>query len=427
MKRDDFVKFIPKPSNKDVILYDIDLKDLIDVDVLTEYNKLYPVFINKKGQYLDLKNKLEEYQKSIDNVYLVKPSWTEEDYLQNLQLVKKTYSTIFGEIKKIENNISMLQKNLKALNEKIQIQNAKEAKKINDKRDNIEKDIENNKEKLLNLKNYLETYNLSLKEIENRIADNQEEFELLSKMQSKLDEGKCKCELCGRTIKSVDEDSLFYNRLCDNFEKNKNQLEALLKQKEKIELNISYYESEIQKIKDNLNNDIQFKKENHNFYQKKNIEVLKLEALRDETINNISKLEKQLNDNSQVKSKQYLELKDKIEKYELSLNNLKKIKEIKSNSSNEIEKYNNLKLELKEMVDKMNLYIKYIDIYYKILEQKANEYCGSNFKFKFHEIDEYKLVPILKIYYNGIDYEWLSSSVREEVDRILIEKFEIYF
>ena len=427
MNRDNLIKFIPKPSNQDVILYDIELKDLIDANVLQEYNKLYPIFINKRNEYLELKTKLEEYQKSIDNIYLYKPNWKEEDYLQGLKDMKKTYSTMFGEIKKTENSISMLQRNLKGINEKIQIQIAKENKKNEDKKQNINKDVETNKENLLNLKNYLDTYKLSLKEIENQIQENEEDFQMLSKMESKLEEGKCQCEFCGRMIKSVDEDSIFYKRLANNFEKNKKQLESLLAQKEKLELNISYYESEIQKVKDNLNNDIQFMRENHNFYQKKSIEVLKLEALRDDMINNISKLEKQLENNSRTKTNMYLELKEKIEKYELSLSNLKKIKDMKSNSDNDIQHFNNLKLELKEMLDKINLYIKYLDIYYKILAQKASEYCGKNYKFKFHKIEDYKLIPILEIYYDDIEYNSLNSSVRQEVDKTLIEKFEIYF
>lgn len=426
MNRDDLIKFIPKPENKDVVLYDTSLKDLININVLEEYNKLYPIFINKRNKYNELKTKLDEYKKSIDSIYLFKPSWTEEDYLENLQNSKKTYSIMYGEIKKTENNILMLQKKIKAINEKIEIQTLKENKKINDKKQNIDKDIEHNREKLLNLKNYLNSYKLSLNEIEMQITNNTEEFQMLSTMQSKLEEGKCRCEYCGKMIKSVSEDSYFYKRLYNNIEKNKNQLQKMLKQKQKIESNISYYASEIQKIKDNLNNDIQFKNESNNFYMKKNVEILKLEGLRDEMINNISLLQKQLENDSRLKSKEYLDLKSTIEKYELSLENLNKIKDIKKESIIEIEEFNNLKKELKDMIDKINQYIKFIDIYFKIIEQKANEYCENDFKFKFHKIEDYKLIQILDINYQGKAYETLNYKTRTEVDKILIEKFSIY-
>lgn len=428
MEREQFIKFIPKPDNKDVILYDISLSDLIDLDVFQEYNKLYPIFINKKERYIFLKKVFEEYQSTINNIYLFKPSWSEEDYLQSLKDYKKNYSIVFGEIKKIENNIKMLQKNLQGINEKINFQTAKEEKQINNKKENINISIDKNKERMLNLKNFLDSYKLSLQNIEDQIIDNEEEFQILADMQSKLKEGKFKCEYCGRTIKSTSEDSLIYKRLTNNIEKNKNKLEKILKQKEKIELNISYYNSELIKVKNDLNNDIAFKKENYNFYKKKSIEILKLEALRDEILNNISSLEKQLKSNPKIKTKQYLDLKDNIKNCELSLINLKKIKEIKEQQKNEIEEFNELKKELKNMLEKLEKYIKFISIYFKIIEQKANEYCGNDFKFKFFKIEEnYKFVPYFNIIYKGINYWELDSKDKKEVDKILIEKFSIYF
>ena len=426
MNREDFIKFIPIPDNKDIILYDISLENLIDIDVFKEYNKLYPIFVDKKNKYMELKAKVEEYQNAINKIYLANPTWTEADYLQNLQNDKKTYSTLFGEIKKIENNIDMLQRNLKVINEKIQMQTSRDNKKINEKKDNIDKDFERDKEKMLNYKNYLDLYNLSLRQIEEQINDNEEEFQLLAKMQSKLEEGKCKCEFCGRMIKTVDEDSLFYKRMVDNIEKNKNKLEELLVKKEKVQKDIGYYESELKKIKDNLQNYIQFKKENDNFYAKKTVEVLKLEATRDEMINNISKLKKQLENDSRVKTKQYINLKSNIEKYELSLSNLKKIKDMKAESKINIDEFNTLKQELKDILKTIEEYIKFITIYYKVIEKKASEFCGPDYNFKFAKLEDYKIIPILEIFYQGVEYTQLDKTLQDEVSKYLIKKFSIY-
>lgn len=427
MNREDFIKFIPKPENKDVILYDISLKDLIDVNVLQEYDIIYPLFAAKKEKYLALKASLDEYQKAIDNIYLLKPSWNEDDYLQNLQDYKKTYSTLFGEIKKLENNIVVLQKKLKGINEKIQIQLAKEAKKINTEKENFNFNMDRTREKFSTYKNIVETYKLSLSQIDSQIALNQEEFENLVAMEAKLKDGTCQCELCGRTIKNTSENSQFYKRLCSNIERNKKQLEKILKQKEKVETNISYYQSEAQKLKTVLDNTLELKKETSNFYQKKSVEILKLEGLRDETINNISQLEKQLKTNSAIKSEQYLDLKDKIEKCELSLNNLNKIKELKKQSELDIQEFNKLKKELKEMINKLDQYIKFINIYYKIIEQKANEYCGDDFKFVFFKIEDYKVIYCFNVIYKGIEYDQLDKKTKDEVDKFLMQKFSIYY
>ena len=426
MERKDFINFIPKPENKDVILYDISLKDLIDVDVLEEYNKLYPIFNSKKTQYIELKTSLDEYEKSITNIYLFNKNWTEQDYLISLQNSKKTYSTLFKEIKKIENNISMFQRNLKTINEKINIQKSKDAKNIEDRKNNLDKTISQNKDQLLSLTNYLDTYTFSLNQIEEQLKNNEEEFQMLSIMESKLQDGKCKCEMCGHTITSMGEGSYFYNRLCKNIEKNKNNLEKLLAKKEKIEANVGYYKSEVKKVRTELNNDIQFRKEANNFYQKKSTELLKLESNRDIILNNIADLEKQLKNNSQTKSKQYLELKKNIEKCELSINNLNKVKELKANHVEEIKMFTELKEELKEMLSKMELYIKFINIYFKIIEQKASEFCGSKFKFKFFKLENYKLELILEIYYEDVEISQLPQKTKYEVDKYLAEKFEIF-
>lgn len=426
MNREDFIKFIPKPENKDVIIYDMSLQDLIDIDVLQEYNKLYPVFISKKEQYINLKAKLEEYNKIIDKVYLFKRNWVEEDYLQALKNDKKTYSILYGDIKKIENNISMLQRNLKGINEKIQIQESKENKKIEDKNDTLEKDIEKNKEKLLNHKNFLDSYNLALKEVNDRIQENQREFDDLCFIEKRLQDEQLVCPCCGSKIKTTNKNSAIFKRTYENIEKNKNKLEKLLEQQNKLELNIAYYEDEIKKIKSDLNNNIQFKKENKNVYQKKSLEVLKLEALKDELLNNIAKYEKELKSNEKTKSAKFIELKSNIEKYELSLNNIKKIRELKEENKSEMKEFTNLRKELKEMLDKLNLYLKFIEIYFKILQQKAEEYCGKDFKFKFARIEEYQLIPILEIYYKGLKYEELNPKDAKEIEKYLIEKFSIY-
>ena len=321
----------------------------------------------------------------------------------------------------------MLQRNLNSINEKIEIQKAKDTKKIQYRNENVDKNIIKNKETLLNLQNLLDAYKFALEQIDDQLKNNEEEFQKLNEMTSRLNEGKCKCEFCGRTIKTVDEDSMFYNRMCKNMEKNKHKLEVLLSKKQKLETNITNYKIEIKNIRDTLSNDIQFKKDSYNFYQKKSIEMLKLESSKDNMLNNIAQLEKQLKNNSKTNTKKYIELKDNIEKYELSLNNLKKSKELKDTFSVEIVQFNNLKTELKEILAKLEEYIKFINLYYKIIEQKANEYCGNDYKFKFFKIENYKLCPILEIYYKDTEISQLDIKTRDEVEKYLAEKFSIYY
>ena len=110
MNRENFIKIIPKPSNEDVILYDISLKDLIDIDVPAEYNKLLPIFKEEKKTFLKLKEEINAYKENINQMFLFNPSWSEETYLQKLREDMQTYSILYGNIKRKEDEIKILQK-----------------------------------------------------------------------------------------------------------------------------------------------------------------------------------------------------------------------------------------------------------------------------------------------------------------------------
>ena len=427
LSREQLIKFIPKPKNEDVIIYNTELKDLIDVNVFEEYEKVIYDFLNKKREYLLIKEKIKEVEDFINNMYLYNPSWTKEDYLIKLKNDKKTYSILFNEIKKKENNIAILQKKLKVMNEKIQMQEQKENKEINNRKENINNNIEKDKNLLLTLKEKVSFYNLQLEILENSISNNQKEFNDLVETEQDLKIGKCKCKLCGSLIKVYSENSLIFKRLKKNLTENKKQLEKLLNKKESVDREIAFYESEISKVKTRLNNNIQFKKENNNFYTKKSLDILKLEALRDEIINNMSNLEKELKNKPQTKSDSYIDLKNRIEKYELSLENLKKSDELRNNIDGDIKKYKALKINLKDSYDLLKKYKEFISIYYKIYEKKANEYLGDGFKFKLYEFDDVILKEYFEIKYNNIEYSQLDKVSKEKVDQIFAEKISIFY
>lgn len=427
LSREQLIKFIPKPKNEDVIVYDIELKDFIDKNVIEEYDRDLTLFLDKKEKYDLLKEKIKKVEDFIDNVYLFNPSWKEEDYLIRLRNNKKTYSTLYGKIKKIENNISILQKKLKVMNEKIKIQEEKENLSIKKKKENIDDEIQKDKNSLLDLKEKISFFNLQMDFLNKSIFENQQEFNYLSKMESQLKDGKYRCEFCGSIIKDCSEDSLAYDRLVKKFMSNKQKAEVLLKRKEGVEKEIAYYEDKISKIKTKLNNNINIKKASSNSYIKKSIEILKLEALKDEIMNNIAEQEKQLKSQSSLKSDEYIELKKNIEKYELSLENLHKIREMKESSKEDIENYQNLKKELIEVHERLLKYKKFITLYYKIYEQKANEYFGPNFKFKLFEFDDVILKPMFEVKYKDIEYSKLDEKDKKEVDSIFAEKISIFY
>ena len=426
MNREEILKIIPKPKNEDVIVYNTELINLIDVDVLKEYYDIFPIYKIKKENYILLKEEIEQYEKSINNIYLYDKSWNELDYLEMLKKEKKTYSTIFSDIKKIENNIQILEKKYKNINEKIEIQRNSDEKKIEDKRKNIDNEIKETKEKILKIENVLEGFKINLKYINEQIQNNLETKAELTEMKQNLEKENCKCIYCGTIIKNRSKNKVS-NIIEKKIIKNLSQYDDLQKNKLKIEKEKDYYENELLNLKTTLKNDVEFKKQDYNFYIKKSISVLKLEAIRDDILNQMLKLKKDYETNPLISSKKYLETKELISKYELSLENLKKIKENKENFKEKYSKIKKLSEELKDLNSKLTLYKKFIEIYYKIYQQKVNDYFGKDFKFVFYKFNNLELIPILELKYKDIEYLELNSFLKNECDNIYVEKISSFY
>lgn len=429
INRKDLINFVPKPKNSDVIIYDITLTDLIDVDVFYEYNKLLPNYLDIKNRYKTLKEKLDQSIKEIDNMYLYNSSWGEKDYLLKLSDAKKVYSKLFGDVKKIENNITSLEKQITVANQKIELQKAKEENLIENSKKNVDERIEKNNQ-LLEQYRIKRNYFLDLlKRINKNIKENEEEFSILVDMQSHLQDKTFVCKYCGSKINITTENienSHIYKRLANNIMDNKTELTNLLARQSEIKANKDQYDKEIKRIQAELTNDISLKSQDNVFYTKKSQEILKLEGFRDEMINNIDELKKQLKTKSETHTDKYLSLKKEIERYEISLDNLSKIKQLKFKNSDLITNIDKLKKELLPMHEKIEKYISFISIYFKIYEQKLTEFLGEDYKFNLFSFEDDSLKEILKITYKGLNYSDLSINEMENIDKYIYSKIQTF-
>lgn len=429
INRKDLINFVPKPKNSDVIIYDITLTDLIDVDVFYEYNKLLPNYLDVKNRYKTLKEKLDQSIKEIDNMYLYNSSWGEKDYLLKLSDAKKVYSKLFGDVKKIENNIASLEKQITVANQKIELQKAKEKNLIENSKKNVDERIEKNNQ-LLEQYRIKRNYFLDLlKRINKNIKENEEEFSILVDMQSHLQDKTFVCKYCGSKINITTENienSHIYKRLANNIMDNKTELTNLLARQNEIKANKDQYDKEMKRIQAELTNDISLKSQDNVFYTKKSQEILKLEGFRDEMINNIDELKKQLKTKSEMNTDKYLSLKKEIEKYEISLDNLSKIKQLKFKNSDLITNIDKLKKELLPMHEKIEKYISFISIYFKIYEQKLTEFLGEDYKFNLFSFEDDSLKEILKITYKGLNYSDLSINEMENIDKYIYSKIQTF-
>ena len=427
MERKDIIKIIPEPKNEDVIVYDLTLKSLLDINVIEEYKKILADYKIKRENYILMEQELEKHKISINNIYLYNKKWSEKDYIEMLQKDKKTYSTYFNDIRKIENNIQILEKKYKILNEQIEIQRNKELKEVETKRKNINNEIEETKKNITKLNTQKNNLKLEYDRYLRQIEELQEDIDLCLAMQQELDNKEYQCQYCGTIITNGNSKKRIFNMLDKKINKNSKILNSYKTSLEKTEKDLSYTIKELKENKSILENDMEFKKQDYNFYIKKSVKILEMEATRDEIQKDILKYKDEYENNKIVKSQEYQNLKDRIDKYELSLQNLQRIKESKQTFAEEYKIINNLKPILLELNEKLKLYKKFIEIYFKIYEQKANDYFGNNIKFKLFKFNSLDLEEIFEVYYNGIEYTQLHPKQREELDKICYEKISYLY
>lgn len=424
--REDVFKIIPKPQNEDVIIYDKSLEDLLEVDVLTEYNKLILEYQNKTQKINELEEKLNNYKFFIDNLFLYNKSWNENDYIDMIQKEEKVYANFFKEIKKIESNIEVLKKKYKTLNESIEIQKQKEQKEIDKKKQELDDEIDERSEKNFEFKNKIKELKQEKKQIEDNINEINNQINDLKEMKKALNLDHFECPYCGTTVVELNNKKKVFNTIQKNINKNEEEKKKLNLQLKELCNKIEFYEIQFEDNKEILNNNIQFKKENFDFYIKKSVKVLEMEAIRDQTLNEITNFEKQLQDDPRINSQQYKELKDRLNKYKLSLENLRKARIEKEFFLEENKMYQEERIEINKIVEKLTRYKKFLTLFYKIYEKKINDYFGEDFKFKIFKFNDFCLEKIYEIYYKGIEFNFLSQKQKEEFNKKYNEKMATF-
>lgn len=427
MQREDVFKIIPKPKNEEVIVYDISLKDLLDIDVLGKYYDDLASYNIKKENYNLLNQEIKQYEENINKIYLYDKKWTEIDYLEKLQQEKKNYSYLYNDINKIQNNINILEKKYKTIEEQIEIQRRKDLKEIEDKKKNIDNEIENDKNKLLKLNNKINEIKLEYDRLNFEISDINEEIEFLNSMKNELENKECKCEYCGSIITSKSAKRSINKILREKLEKKNKILKSLKNAFNKSEQSLAYFENELRICKINLKNNMEFKKQDYDFYLKKSLKILELEAIRDEIVTKITGLKKEYKKNTNTKSIKFIDSNDRIKKYELSMENLKKIKEYKNNFKEKYANLNVLRNELLALNNNLQKYKKFLEIFYKIYEQKINNYFGNDIKFKIFRFNDLELEKIFEVYYKNIEYNQLNKIMKNEFDNLYIEKISYFY
>lgn len=415
MNRNALLSIIPKINNEDVIVYDISLSPLLNVNVFEKYNELLLEFEKNKNNFIYKNDIYKEYQNKINNSILTEKRWEEQDYIIALKNLEISYSKMFGDIKKLENNLKISENNIEKINEKIKIQQKLDSEEIENEKNEYDETMKKLKNDKIKIEYDIKIIKNDIKYAEKELELCNKEFKLLYKTYKSIEEGKeCVCELCGSNINTQ---SQYFEIISEKVKNNTD----IIKHKEKI---VSDKKDELKtlqrKIKDidyEMDRLINIKYNSNLLYTKKSKQILQLEANKRDLIKKKNFFKNELRNNKSINSIKYIELKNKIEDYKNSLQTLKDLKEINENIIP-------LKKELEELFalcknnkKQLEMYIKFIKIYYKICESKINTFFGNNFKFIFADFDDIKVIELLKVFYKGIEYSQLDPQTQKECDK----------
>lgn len=400
------------------------LMPIIEIpDPEAEYKKYIKEYNDEVSIYRKTIKENEEANEKISCFWVIDPSKTKEDYIKEIEKIQNNNSNLLKAVRKEETIAESLKKQLENINNKIEFETKKEDKELKQKRELIDQEILKQKEALFNIKTKIELNN-------SKIKDNTEQLKyILKDLQTNIDfissaeEDNCKCPMCNQKIKSVKQNSI-YNKILI---KKENQEKIIQELNEKIKKNQEENEEmaiDIVKIKEELQNNINFKENNVFSYKKKSLNILELESKRNQIneslINQIQKIE----ETKKKSGTQFHDIELKLEKLYLSIKNLDMLNDQMEiiNQNNKIIKEK--KITIQEIEKKLTMLKLYINIKWKIISNRVSYVFGDDFKINLLKFINYEPIRIFEIIYKNVPYENLKNTEKQYVDSIINKKID---
>lgn len=416
--RKKILKLIPLPEDKEVIIYNKSFSDFINKDVQELYEINLEQYNENSTKIQELKANIKAAEEFINNAAIVNKKLDEKGHIIKIKELETEYAQKYAKIKSFERKISMYSSRIQKISSEIDFHISEGKKFSKQKEEELNEKININNFKI----GELETYYRYYKEYYN-------EYSLLSKMLNKelaaqekilrsaLDDNTI-CRQCRKryypSATSVTRNMKVIQDRLDQYNNNF----TLVKQKaEEYKKQAKLLKEENKSMKEQIKN---FKF----IYSKKSDKVLNLEAVKFGLFNDIEALEEELKAEVQKKGKEYQQLKNKINTYKTSLDNLIAIKQ----TAKELQIY---KEELQQILEKQKLYInnldfiiKFLDIKFKLYTKNLKTFFDERVKIDLFEIQEYNINEICNIEFDNIKMEFLNAEGYKELNDFLVTKLK---
>lgn len=424
--KEKLLRLIAIPKNSEVIYYDKNFIDLINVNVDKLYQDQLSKYESLQSEYSKIQGRLNDYESKVQSMSISNKSMTEEDYIKEIQRLEIEYTQKYSKIKQLESKLNSIKSTLLAQKEKIKIQQAKDESEIQNQNEKIEKENQEIKSKLLILKAKEEVCEMQIEGLIELIQAYREKYELydINKMITKT--GKIKCAFCGAlTIPETESEK--ENLIAKNQIKRQSiagkvlvRNQTLAKRKEELE--------EIQKQIANIEAKLATNENSTiipNLYIKKSEKVLKLEAKKFEIEDELEKVYKEYTKLTKAEGRSFSAMKEKLDNYKESLSNIISLRNEKDNLQEEIKLGKELQEDIKSMEDVLKFYAKFLMIRNKMIEKRMSELFDGKVTFEFYQLDNFYIKKVYKIFYNKIEIQFLNLDEQKELENLIQEKIKL--
>ena len=418
--RKNIIKLVRKPTNQDIIYYNSKFIDLINVDVEKLYYDELKKYRELEKQYLEVKSKIDDYNERVNNLNLI-GKMSELEYMSKIQELEIKYAKEYKEIKILENKINTYKNKIVDLKNKIEIQKAKE---IEDKK-GFQSQLLKSKNRLSsnigNLKIALDINNKKIDITREKLNFERDKYNTFEETKKAIEEDNYVCQYCKSTLDKKSLKKVIKNAIkqqeiiLEKIDKLKNELSILNNQKNELEDNLLNSTSELKNI--NF-----AEKQNLFAYDKKSVKVLKLEGTIFQLENEIENLEIQYEEKAKKAGPNFKRMKAKLEAYKESFLNLREIKDQKENLKLDLNIYDDVIEQAKEIKFNLKLHCQFLMTRNKLWEQNLSNLFDNKLKFKLFEEENLEIKEICIIYYNNIESKYLKPDEEKEVERMIIDK-----
>lgn len=422
--RKTLLNFATKPSNADVIYYDNKFIDLINVDVDKLYNDELDLYSKLQKKYAIIKDEVDEYNARVENLKLLGKNMSEADYIEKIRTLEIEYAKKYKAIKILESKINTLSGKILDLQNKIEIQIAKEIQaKKNKKNEMLE-----NKRKLSNetstLRIILKNRNKVLDILKDKLNFERERYNTFEKNKKSIHEEKYRCDYCKCVINKKRSESLL--NYIDT------QQNSLLNKIDKLKKDIEKEEEETNKVNKKLSDDLaqlknikSVEQQNIFAYEKKSVQVLRLEGKIFGIQEEIEKLKEEYNEKTKRAGAAFKDLKLKIESYKESLFNLHELKESRENLKVDLDIYKDIIEQVKTIKESLNFHCQFLTTRNKLWEQKISNLFDNKIRVQLFTEENMIIKEECKVYYNNIELMYLRPDEEKIVENMIVDKMKL--